>query len=111
MALPAVELDDLAQVGPVAVDLEAPASDFDPVVEERKRQVVRAKERAEALLQAALALAARFVLQAFERHPHLPHAPAARVAPDHVPEREWISQLWVTGMPSSIVTSSAGSAL
>jgi hypothetical protein len=58
VALPAVELDDLALIRPVAVDLEALAADGDPVVEARQRQAVVAEERRKSFLEAA-ALASR----------------------------------------------------
>jgi hypothetical protein len=44
VALPAIQFDDLALLGPKAVDLEALVADEDPLVETGARQVVATKE-------------------------------------------------------------------
>jgi hypothetical protein len=53
MPLPAVELDDLAGLGPDAVDLVAVPIDFEQVIEERERKAVAAEEGDEDFLEGA----------------------------------------------------------
>jgi hypothetical protein len=50
VALPAIELHDLALCGPEAVDLEPPPSHFQPGVELRSRQAVAVQEWEEQFL-------------------------------------------------------------
>ena len=60
MALPTVELDDLPNGGPEAVDLEAPPSGFEPDIELRPRQLVAVEEGEEAVLELADGSPGRF---------------------------------------------------
>jgi hypothetical protein len=99
MALPTVELDDLANIGPVAVDLEAPPVHGDPVVEAGQAKAVTSEEGREALLEAASLATRRLVLQPLQRQAHLPDASASRVALNQIRQRESVVQSAVFHLP------------
>ena len=80
VSLPAVELDDQAQVRPVAIDLVALGAEEDPVVEAGKGQMVPAEEWSEAFLELR-ALAPRWLLlQPLESELDLPRPSFPRIA-------------------------------
>jgi len=84
VSLPAIELDYLADLGPVAVDLEAPCSQNYPVVEAGYGEGVPAQEGGEALLEARALSAFGLFFQALQGKAYLADASSARVAPDQV---------------------------
>src|SRR4051794_9921370 len=80
VALPAVELDDLGGVGPVAVHPIPLGAEEDPVVEAGEGQVVPAAEGREAFLELGPLAAGRFFPEALQGEPDLPGPAFSRIA-------------------------------